>query len=76
MQRSSPFTDYGHDIKALQQNLCQKADAHEIHTLNSNVARLERSLWEASAEIDGLRHRIEELQEIVNNLVRVTNKEE
>lgn len=55
------------------QEIARKADealrrSDEIHETNRNVGCLERSMREASAEIDGLRHRVEELEEIIRRI--------
>lgn len=42
---------------------------YEIDALRSNVDRLEHSLREASAEVNGLRYQLETLQSVVTELI-------
>lgn len=67
VMHSNPFTDYGHDIRSLQNDIRQKADNYEVSSLRSTLDRLERSVDmgrdEHRREVDGLRARIEELEE-------------
>lgn len=39
-----------------------KADKHEVYSLDSRVGRLEDSLRQAGAEIDGLRYRMQVME--------------
>lgn len=65
---SNPFSSAGYDIAALQRAIDQKADRHEMATLRGDVDRLERALGEARSESDGLRSRLERLEEAVREL--------
>jgi len=62
---SNPFSTVGYDLRNLECKIDRKADQYEIHTLRSNVDRLECSLREARAETDGLRYRLERLEESI-----------
>lgn len=69
---TNPFTAAGHDLSDLQRQVHQKADAHEVRSLASDVDRLERSVdagrSEHRSEVDGLRARIERLEALVLEL--------
>lgn len=67
---TNPFTDVGYDLQALKNELQQKADKHEIHSLRSTLDRMEHSLREACSDIASLRHRCEVLEESCQELVR------
>ena len=60
----SPFSDVG----AVQQDLTNQISAlegrlqSEMATTRSDVARMEHSLREARAEVDGLRARLQEVE--------------
>lgn len=56
---------HSHEI---ERKLQLKADAHEVHALRSDVARLERSNGALRAEIDGLRSRCERMAEVLREL--------
>ena len=65
MNRTSIFTDAGSDIHRLDS---QKADKYEIHSINSDISRLEHSMREACASIEGLRYEVQTLQQEVARL--------
>lgn len=65
---TNPFTPAGYDLSELRSKVDQKADKHEIHSLRSDVASLERSNGELRAEIDGLRARCERMAEVLREL--------
>lgn len=73
MMHSNPFSDFGHDISSLQNDLRGKADNYEVHVLRGSLDRLERSVdmarEEHRSEINGLLARIEELEARVLNLL-------
>lgn len=60
---SHTFSQVGYDLRNLESKIDRKADQYEIHTLRSNVDSLEHFLREARAETDGLRSRVETLEE-------------
>lgn len=62
---SSVFSGVGQDIHRLESN---KADKHEIHTLNSNVDSLERANRELRAEVNGLRSELQTLTDEINRI--------
>jgi predicted nucleic acid-binding Zn-ribbon protein len=59
----NPFSAGGYDYSSLERQLHQKADSHELHSLRSDVARLERTNGELSSRIDDLRSRCERIEE-------------
>lgn len=68
---SPPWTEIGNlqsEINSLKSQLSQKADSHEIHTINSTMDGLECSIREFSSTLDGLRSEIETLQEKIINM--------
>ena len=65
MIHSDPFSNFGQDIHRLDRD---KADKHQIHSLEGDVKTLERKLSGAQADINGLRSQIELLQNQVNGL--------
>jgi len=65
---TNPFSDVGYDLQDLRNQIRQKADTHEIHSLRSSVDSLERSNRSLSSEVDGLRSRCERLEELVREL--------
>jgi predicted nucleic acid-binding Zn-ribbon protein len=62
-------------VEEIERNLQRKADQHEIYTLTGDVDRLECSLREARAEVDGLRHELQVLQDQVTQLLQGANHE-
>ena len=63
---SAPWTDTGRiqqDVTALQSSMRGKAEAYELNAVRSTVDRLEHSMREACATIDGLRQRVLELEQ-------------
>lgn len=66
-----PCSDTGRlesDIDRLANEVHRKADSHEISTLNSNVAHLERANEELSSICDGLRSRLETCEEKIEEI--------
>jgi predicted nucleic acid-binding Zn-ribbon protein len=62
-------------VEEIERNLQRKANQHEISTLSGDVGRLECSLREARAEVDGLRHELQALQDQVTQLLQGANHE-
>jgi predicted nucleic acid-binding Zn-ribbon protein len=62
-------------VEEIERNLQRKANQHEIYTLTGDVDRLECSLREARAEVDGLRHELQALQDQVTQLLQGANHE-
>jgi predicted nucleic acid-binding Zn-ribbon protein len=62
-------------VEEIERNLQRKADQNEIYTLTGDVDRLECSLREARAEVDGLRHELQALQDQVTQLLQGANHE-
>lgn len=60
---TNPFTPAGYDLTDLRNRVDRKADEHELYSLRSDVARLERAIGELRVENDGLRRRCERLEE-------------
>ena len=60
---SNPFSAAGYDLRNRKSKIDKKAEQYEIHALRSSVDSLEHSLREARAETDGLRYRVETLEE-------------
>lgn len=60
---SNPFHPNGLDISNLQRQINEKADKHELSSLERRLAALEHSLREISAENARLLHRCEILEE-------------
>lgn len=52
-----------YEIREVRDLIRQKADRHEFHSLNSRVDSLERTLSNLSAEVDGLRRRVSQVEE-------------
>lgn len=65
---TNPFSSAGYDFRDLENKIRDKADAHEVHSLRSDVARLERTNGELRSEIDGLRTRCEHMAEVLREL--------
>ena len=68
MQHTNPFSPTGYDIQDLRSRIDRKADQHEISSLRSDVAALERANGEIRSEIDGLRTRCERMAEVLREL--------
>lgn len=62
-------------VEEIERNLQRKADQNEIYTLTGDVDRLECSLREVRAEVDGLRHELQALQDQVTQLLQGANHE-
>lgn len=62
---SDSFSRAGQDINRLERD---KADKHEIYTLNSNVAGLEHANRAIRAEVNSLRSELQTLTEEINRI--------
>ena len=62
-------------VEEIERNLQRKADQHEISTLSGDVGRLECSLRETRAEVDGLRRELQALQDQVTQLLQGASHE-
>ena len=63
---SAPWTEIGRlqsDISNLESKLNQKADSHEIRSINSKMADLERSVGEVRSMCDGFQSQLQVIQE-------------
>ncbi len=61
----APWTGIGSlqsEVQDIRSALHGKADKHEIHSLDSRLASVERSLGEISASCDGLSRRLETIE--------------
>lgn len=63
-------------ISDIEGSLLGKVDNHEFYSLRSDVDRLEHSLREACALIDGLRSELEACKDQVNELQRQKEESE
>jgi predicted RNase H-like nuclease (RuvC/YqgF family) len=63
-------------VEEIERNLQRKADQHEISTLSGDVGRLECSLRETRAEVDGLRRELQALQDQVMQLLQGANHDD
>jgi predicted nucleic acid-binding Zn-ribbon protein len=64
----APWTDVGRlqsDVQQIGNQICRKADSHEIDSLRSDVVRLESELREVNATLDGLRSELQALRQSV-----------
>ena len=52
-----------YEIRDLRSEISRKADQHEIHTLNSRVDSLERTLSDLRSTVDGLLYRLQAVEE-------------
>ena len=59
---SNPITEIGRVERSLQNEIQRKADRHEIHTLRGDVDRLEHTVREIRAALDGLRDELSRIQ--------------
>jgi predicted nucleic acid-binding Zn-ribbon protein len=55
-------------VEQIERDIQQKADQHEIYTLRSTLDSLERTVREASTNIDGLRYELEVQESRVREL--------
>jgi hypothetical protein len=55
-------------VEAIETQLRQKAEAHELSSMRSDVDRLERSLREACSQADGLRLELETATQAIAQL--------
>ena len=72
MSPLSPFTDVGalqadvqkirYEVQAMQPQIHNKADTHEIHAIYSRMDNVEHSMREISAVLDGLCYRLEAIE--------------
>jgi len=68
MLHTNPFSGTGYDLRSLESQIERKADKHEVSSLAGAVDRLEHSLREARAEIDGLRSQLQAAQNQIERL--------
>lgn len=66
----NPFTPGGYDYQYLKDQIQQKADQNEVHSLRSHVDSLECTMRELSSENSSLRSRIERLEESCEGMIR------
>jgi conjugal transfer/entry exclusion protein len=62
----APWTDIGYlqtDIQQLKNELQQKANSHEIHSINSRMDSLERTCVELSSQFNEILFRLQKLEE-------------
>jgi hypothetical protein len=62
----APWTEIGtlqQDIMSLKRDIHNKADNHEISSINSRLDSLERAYRDLSAQVDGLLSRLQTLEE-------------
>lgn len=62
----APWTDIGGlqaDIQQLKNELHQKANTYEIHSINSRLDSLERTSRELSSQVDEIIFRLQRLEE-------------
>lgn len=52
-----------YEVQDLRNEIARKADQHEIHMLRSDVGSLEHTVRGLSAQVDGLRQRLSELEQ-------------
>lgn len=57
-------------VDAIETSLRQKAESHELHSINSDVHRLECSLRESRSETSELRAQLQELQENIGVITK------
>ena len=61
----NPASGLGHiqgEVHGLQQEVARKANDYDLHSTNSNVDRLERTVRELCFTVDELRARVQELE--------------
>lgn len=58
-----PFSPTGQAIRELESQLYRKVERYELDSLRGDVDRLEYSLRESRAEVDGLRAQLSLLEE-------------
>ena len=66
---SNPFSATGYDISDLRRRVDQKADSHELHSRDSRLDSLERTVRELSSENASLCSRIALLEESCRELL-------
>jgi hypothetical protein len=65
MRQQAPWTDIGslqRDVDEIKRLLYQKAEHHELRQTAGALDRIECAVWEISATLDGLRARVEALE--------------
>jgi len=65
----APWTDIGHlqtDIQSLKNELYQKANSHEIHSIDRRLDSLEYTSRQLSAQVDELLFRLQKMEENQN----------
>lgn len=55
-------------VEQIESSLQRKADSHEVHTLSSDVVRLECANVGLRTEVDGLRIELQAMQEQIARL--------
>lgn len=58
-----------YEVRELRSLIDRKADKHEFHQVNSDVDRLERTVRELLAEVDGLRSELSMLKDSLRQAV-------
>jgi chromosome segregation ATPase len=65
MTMQPPWTEIGRlqgEIRTIEREMHNKAESHEFHSLRSRMDRLEHSVREIGAALDGLRAELSDLQ--------------
>ena len=60
-------------VEEIERNVQRKADSHEVSTVAGDVVRLEHSLRETRAEVDGLRAQLQTMQDQIERLMQQEN---
>ena len=60
-------------VEEIERNVRGKAESHEVSTISSDVVRLEHSLRETRAEVDGLRAQLQTMQDQIARLFQNEN---
>ena len=60
-------------VEEIERNVRGKAESHELSTLRSDMDRLEHSLRESRAEVDGLRSQFQAMQDQIERLLQNEN---
>jgi predicted RNase H-like nuclease (RuvC/YqgF family) len=69
--QQAPWTEIGRlqiDVQELSRKINDAAKSHELHSLRSDVDRLEHSLRELSTTVDGLRNELQELRQEIHEV--------
>jgi len=65
MQRA-PWTDTGrlqNEIQSIRNDLRNKAENHELSSINCRLDSLEHTVRELGSTLDGVQHRLQQLEE-------------